>query len=160
MTVKEGERYGIFHYRCHNCGGYAAAKHNLSFSSAAKCAKGKKDAGLFFTVLERAGQIALIVLLAVSHDSLDGRALDVWVVLMVVCIAVYYGLWLRYFLKGRQYCMLYRPMLTLPVPMAVFPVFAFAFAGVWGKSLFLLAASAVFALGHIPNSLRKAKLFQ
>lgn len=120
----------------------------------------KKDAGLFFTVLERVGQIVLIVLLAVSHDSLDGRAFDVWAVLMVVCIAVYYGLWLRYFLKGRQYGMLYRPMLTLPVPMAVFPVFAFAFAGVWGNSLLLLAASVVFALGHIPNSLRKARLFQ
>lgn len=120
----------------------------------------EKGAGRFFSVMEHIGQIALIALLAVSRDSFDGRAFDVWAVLMVICIAVYYGLWLRYFLGGRQASLLYRPLLALPVPMAVFPVFAFAFAGVWGNSLFLLAASAVFALGHIPNSLRKAKLFQ
>lgn len=119
-----------------------------------------KDAGRFFTVMEYIGQVALIALLVVSRDSFHGRAFDVWAVLMVICIAVYYGLWLRYFLGGRQASLLYRPLLALPVPMAVFPVFAFAFAGVWGNSLFLLAASAVFALGHIPNSLRKAKLFK
>lgn len=119
-----------------------------------------KGAGRFFAVMEHMGQIALIVLLVVSRDSFDGRAFDVWAVLMVICIAVYYALWLRYFLGGRQARLLYRPLLSLPVPMAVFPVFAFAFSGVWGNSLFLLAASAVFALGHIPNSLHKAKLFK
>lgn len=120
----------------------------------------KKDAGLFFTILERIGQIALIVLLVVSHDSFDGRAFDVWAILMTVCIAFYYGLWLRYFLRGRQYRLLYRPLFALPVPIAMFPVFAFAFAGVWGNSLLLLAATAVFALGHIPNSWHNAKLFK
>ena len=117
-------------------------------------------AGRFFTIMEYIGQVALIALLVISHDSFDGRPFDVWAVLMAICIAVYYGLWLRYFLTGRQARLLYRPLLALPVPMAVVPVFAFAFSGGWGNSLFLLAASAVFALGHIPTCLRKAKLYK
>lgn len=120
--------------------------------------QGKRDAGLFFTILERAGEVALIVFLVISHDAFANKGINVWAILMVVCIAVYYGLWLRYFLKGRQSALLTKPLLAFPVPMAVFPVFAFAFAGVWGNSFLLLAAAAAFALGHIPNCLHNAKL--
>lgn len=66
-------------------------------------------AGRFFTIMEYIGQVALIALLVISHDSFDGRPFDVWAVLMAICIAVYYGLWLRYFLTGRQARLLYRP---------------------------------------------------
>lgn len=120
--------------------------------------QGKRDAGLFFTILERIGEIALIVLLIVSHDAFENKAINIWAILMIVCIAVYYVLWLRYFLKGRQSALLTRPLLAFPIPMAVFPVFAFAFASVWGNSFLLLAAAAVFTLGHIPNSLHNARL--
>lgn len=120
--------------------------------------QGKRDAGIFFTILERVGEAGLIVLLIVSHDAFAEKAPDIWMALMIACIAVYYGLWLRYLLKGRQAALLTKPLFAFPIPMAVFPVFAFAFASVWGTSFLLLAADAVFALGHIPNCLHNAKL--
>ncbi len=106
------------------------------------------DFGLTFAVLERAGQAACVAVVTFSKASFDGRPIGPWFFLMVVCIAAYYGLWARYLGGGRDATAVYRPIGAIPIPMALIPVLAFAFAALWGGSRWLLLATVVLAIGH------------
>jgi len=72
---------------------------------------------------------------------------------MVLFLALYYLGWMRYFSGDREYKLLFKPMLGVPVPMAIGPVMYFLLASIVLHAPFLLICSAVFALGHIPISL-------
>lgn len=111
-----------------------------------------KDAGLLFTVLERIGQAGCVAVLMLSKSNFDGRLLDVRFLLMLLFIALYYAMWLRYLRKGRDFKFLWTPLWMIPVPMAVFPILAFAFAALWGRSVWLCAAVIFLAAGHLVNS--------
>ncbi len=108
---------------------------------------------LSLTLLERVGQTGCLIILVISHKWFDMRSFDIWLALVIACLLVYYGLWIRYFSQGRHFVLLYKPFLFVPVPMAVFPIAAFGFAAVWGQSIWLGIAAALFAAGHIPISL-------
>lgn len=110
---------------------------------------GLREAPVVFTILEKIGQAGCFGLLALSKDRLRLDRVNIWAVLMLVCIAVYYGLWLRYISAGREFSSLWTPFLGIPIPLAVIPVLAFGFAALWGRSLWLGAASVILAIGHI-----------
>ena len=107
-----------------------------------------------WTVLEKAGQAGCVILLLFTELQI---VLSVWPVLCLLCLVVYYGLWIRYIAKGRDYKWLWAPFLGIPVPLAVFPVAAFGLAAAWGQSIWLGAATAVLAVGHIAVSLNSYK---
>lgn len=110
-----------------------------------------KNAGIAFTVLERIGQISCLVLLAICKRNFDNRSFDIWFILSGICIVAYYGLWIRYVVAGRDFALLFK-FYAVPILMAVIPILAFAFIAIWGKSLWLGSATAIFAVGHIVNS--------
>ena len=111
-----------------------------------------KDAGFIFTAMERCGQIGIALLLLFSAEHFDTAQPNVWLYFMMACIAVYYGLWIRYVLKGAEFSLLFSPLWGIPIPMAVFPVAAFLLASVWMGSAPLAVASGMFAVGHFANS--------
>lgn len=108
------------------------------------------SAGLVFTILERAGQVGCLAALVSAGAAFDARP-SVFPVVLVAFVAVYWGLWVRY-LRTREARLLYSPWLRIPIPMAVFPVLAFATAGLWSLSPWLGAAVLVLAIGHLANS--------
>lgn len=110
-----------------------------------------KNAGVFFTIIERIGQGACFLLPVFSKDYIEAANLGVWFILAAVCVAFYYGLWVRYALK-RDFGLLFAPLAFIPIPMAVFPVLAFAFIAVWIFSIWLGIAAVVLAVGHFANS--------
>ena len=110
------------------------------------------------TILERLGQAACLILLVILRNWFDTRRFDIWLALSIACLLVYYGLWIRYLIKGRNYALLYKPLLFIPVPLAVIPVAVFAFAAVWGQSLWLGIAAVLFGSGHIPISVMNSRL--
>lgn len=110
------------------------------------------------TILERLGQAACLILLIISRSWFDTRSFDIWLALCIACLLVYYGLWIRYLINGRNYVLLYKPLQFIPVPMAVFPVAVFAFAAVWGQSIWLGIAAVLFGSGHIPISVMNSRL--
>ena len=106
------------------------------------------DAGIVLTALERAGQVGCLGLLAASGtEPFSG-----WLVGSLACILAYWSLWARYIARGRKFAELYAALGFIPVPMAVFPVLAFAFAALWLASPWLGIAVAVLAVGHLANS--------
>lgn len=111
----------------------------------------QKGHGVLFTGLERAGQALCLVLPAITATASDR---DGWFFTTAAALGVYYLLWLRYFFSGREFSALYRPIGTIPVPMAVFPVLAFAAGAGWLTSWPLACGAAILAIGHITNSWR------
>lgn len=110
-----------------------------------------KDAGALMTLIERVGQAACFLLPVFSRDYIETAGLNCWFVLAALCVAAYDGLWIRYGVK-RDFRLLFAPFLRIPIPMAVYPVLAFAFIAVWIQSVWLGAAAAVLAVGHFANS--------
>ncbi|HBS45716.1 MAG TPA: hypothetical protein DEA91_16895 [Paenibacillus sp.] len=113
---------------------------------------GVRDAGPIYTLLERAGQLGCIGILAISQDSFQQAEFGVIAVFIILFIAIYYGLWIRYIVKGRQFKLLWDPLGFIPIPMAVLPVCAFGLAAIWGKSIWLSIAVVCLAIGHLANS--------
>ncbi len=102
-----------------------------------------------FEALERIGQMACLAILLFSRESFVNRGINPALLLMAICIIIYYGLWARYMIMGQEYKLLWQPLIFIPVPMAVFPVLAFSFAALWGQSILLALAAAALAIGHI-----------
>lgn len=121
---------------------------------------GLKDAGIIFTVLERIGQAGCLVILIISEVNYQNANIDIWFILMALCIILYYSLWIRYVAKGHDFSLGFKPLLFLPIPMAVFPVFAFLFAALWGESIYLGTAVVLLAIGHFVNSWHTYKLIK
>jgi len=109
------------------------------------------DAGVIFTVLERVGQVACVVLLVILKNNFSNRSIDIWFISAAFCIVAYYSLWVRYVVAGRDFSTLFSFM-SIPIPMAILPIIAFALLSMWGKSIWLGLASTIFAVGHIANS--------
>ncbi|OCL26276.1 hypothetical protein U472_09705 [Orenia metallireducens] len=113
---------------------------------------GLQDVHLFFTIIERIGIIAFIVILLTSNVSFINLNINLFLLLMILCIVVYYSLWLRYVLKGQDFSLLFTPLLFIPIPMAIFPVSYFLFASFWINSIYLAITTLIFAIGHFVNS--------
>lgn len=114
--------------------------------------QGIKASGFFFTVVERIGQVGCMALLIVSKAHFETALIDVWFFLVLICIVIYYSLWIRYFVGGRDFSLGFKPLGFIPIPMAVFPVAAFGFAAIWGKSVWLGITVILLAIGHFTNS--------
>lgn len=114
--------------------------------------QGIKDTGFIFTILERIGQVACILLLILSKDYFDVVTINIWFVLMSLCITIYYCLWIRFIIKGRDFSLLFKPLGFIPIPMALFPVFAFGLVAISVKSIWIGIAVILLALGHFTNS--------
>jgi hypothetical protein len=111
-----------------------------------------KDVSILFTALERAGQAAFFIILILSKNNYQNIKVNMWFVLMMLSIVIYYGLWIRYVVKGKYFSLLFSPLWIIPIPMAIFPVLAFGFAALLGKSIYLGITVVVFAIGHFANS--------
>ncbi|WHY20038.1 hypothetical protein QNH28_03145 [Paenibacillus sp. G2S3] len=113
---------------------------------------GVRDAGPVFTIFERIGQLGCIGILAISKDNFQYVKFGILAALIVLFIMIYYGLWIRYIVKGQQFKLLWDPLVFIPIPMAVIPVCAFGLAAIWGKSIWLSLAVVCLAIGHLANS--------
>ncbi|MBY3622535.1 hypothetical protein HGO21_23730 [Acinetobacter sp. CUI P1] len=119
---------------------------------------GVRDAGSVFIILERIGQLGCIGILAISKDNFQHVKFGILAALIVLFIMIYYGLWIRYIVKGQQFKLLWDPLVFIPIPMAVIPVCAFGLAAIWGKSIWLSLAVVCLAIGHLANSWQSYKL--
>ncbi|MNO15002.1 hypothetical protein D3C76_46550 [compost metagenome] len=101
-----------------------------------------------FQMLEKIGQIGCILSLIISKDFFLAETANYFTLLMIVCIALYYALWIVAAMKGGDLSVLLKPLVFIPIPGAVLPVCAFAFAALWGNCLWLGASALLLAVGH------------
>lgn len=105
-----------------------------------------------FETLERVGQLGCFVLPLFFAADFD-RGL-IFALGMAAALSFYYIGWVRYFIKGRRYNYLFKPMLGIPVPLAISPVVYFLFTALLIHSVWMFAAVLLLAAGHIPISLK------
>ena len=105
-------------------------------------------------IVEQSSRIAYLfaVTLLMSRDKLSFRS--VWFSLAAVFLILYYAVWLRYFMGGREIALLSRSFLFVPMPLAVFPVLYFLCAAIWLKNLPAAIIMVIFGAAHLTVSLQ------
>ena len=105
-------------------------------------------------IVEQISRIAYLfaVTLLVSRETLSFRS--VWLSLAAVFLVLYYAVWLRYFIGGREVVLLSRSFLFVPMPLAVFPVLYFLCAAIWLKNLPAAIIMVIFGAAHLAVSLQ------
>ena len=105
-------------------------------------------------IVEQISRIAYLfaVMLLVSRDRLSFRS--VWFSLAAVFLVLYYAVWLRYFMGGREIALLSRSFLLVPMPLAVFPVLYFLCAAIWLHNLPAAIIMVIFGAAHLTVSLQ------
>jgi len=78
-----------------------------------------------------------------------------WMV-MGVTLGFYYAGWIRFFVQGRDYALLFKAMLGFPIPMAISPVIYFLFSSLVLRSFYQAIGAAVLGVGHISISIHES----
>lgn len=122
----------------------------------------EEPAGLL--MLERTGQatVSFLILFARDFAWTTWTSWSGWLLLGWVAVALYLACWTRYFVGPHSAARLHRPLLGIPVPLAVLPVAAALLFGIYARSFWLILASIVLGIGHIGihvQHLRSARRF-
>lgn len=108
----------------------------------------------YITVFEQFGRYACFVLPLVFGKQIAKQPFSILVVLMGICALLYYICWIRYFIGGRAFLLLFKPLWHLPIPMALFPVLYYIILGIWLESLVFLIPALMLCIGHLIISWR------
>ena len=105
-------------------------------------------------IVEQISRIAdlFAVTLLVSRDRLSFRS--GWLSLAAALLVLYYAVWFRYFMSGREISLLSRSFLFVPMPLAVFPVLYFLCAAIWLRNLPAAIIMVIFGTAHLTVSLQ------
>jgi hypothetical protein len=120
--------------------------------------KSNYEKSIFFRIAllsERIGQISIFILpifYSCDFTEIKGKIL---LAIMILSLVLYYIGWIRFFVNGREYSRLYSPLLSIPIPLAIFPLIYFACAAIAMKSILPGAATILLAAGHITVSYRE-----
>lgn len=107
---------------------------------------------IFMEQLENVSRVLLIIFLIVIVNKNMGYNKPIYIIGMVVFLLLYYYLWARYFINGRDVSYLGKNFGFIPAPLAVFPVVYFAFAALWLHNIPAVVAIVVFGICHFVNS--------
>jgi hypothetical protein len=115
----------------------------------------KPSDSLLFTIVERVGQVGSFILPLFFPLSFSGGLVTTAWIVMGLALVFYCVGWMRFFLRGRDYVLLFKSILGIPVPMAISPVILFLFSSFVLGSIFQAIAAAVLGIGHITISARE-----
>ncbi len=113
-----------------------------------------KDSRLL-TSVERLGQTSSFILPIFFGLSYAGTLVLLAWAIMGISLATYYAGWIRYFARGRDYALLFRPIVGIPVPMAASPVVFFLVSSFVLGSIWQAIAAIVLGVGHITITARE-----
>lgn len=105
-------------------------------------------------IVEQASRIAylLAVTFLVSRTPVSVRS--TWFFLAGAFLLLYYAVWIRYFVFGRDVALLERMFLFVPMPLAVFPVLYFLCAALWLHNVPAAVLMVIFGATHLTVSLQ------
>jgi hypothetical protein len=108
---------------------------------------------LLFTILERVGQAGSFILPVFFPLAFSGTLVRTAWVTMGALLALYYAGWTRFFTGTRDYALLFKPMLGIPVPLALGPVLYFLVSSIVLGSVWQAIAAAILGIGHVTIAL-------
>lgn len=129
---------------------------NIAYAVFPPVGKAEQGAAVshWIEIVEQISRIAYLfaVTLLVSRETLSFRS--VWFSLAAVFLVLYYAVWLRYFMGGREIALLSRSFLFVPMPLAVFPLLYFLCAAVWLHNLPAVILMTIFGAAHLTVSIQ------
>jgi hypothetical protein len=105
------------------------------------------------TTIERIGQVSCFALPVFFPMAFAGTVVLAGWIMIGITLGFSYAGWIRFFSKGRDYALLFKPMAGIPVPLATSPVLCFLFASLVLGSVYQAAAAVVLGAGHIGISI-------
>lgn len=111
-----------------------------------------KNGTRWLEAIEKISRIAYFLLLTflAREGAVDWKS--IWLLLAGVFLVLYYLVWIRYFVGGREIALLGRSFLFVPLPLAVFPVLYYLFAAVWMGNAPAAVMMVIFGAAHITVS--------
>lgn len=88
----------------------------------------------------------LAICFLVSQKKIDYGSL--WLYMGIVFLVLYYMVWMRYFLGGRDVVLLSKSFCLIPMPLAVFPVLYFLCAAIWLHNIPAAIIMILFGIAH------------
>jgi len=117
--------------------------------------EGKYPSTFKWSVLEKIewiGRAGVLVIPLFYRFRLDYLCDRISLIGLILSLVFYYVLFARYFMKDRDFRLLFSPLGFIPVPLAIFPLLSFAFSSILMRSIPEMLATLIFAFGHIPIS--------
>lgn len=105
-------------------------------------------------IIEAVSRIVYFVLLTFWVNKNPLKPKSVWLLAAVVFLILYYIVWIRYFIGGRNVALLGRSFLFVPIPLAIFPVVYYLCAAIWMGNIPAAVVMAVFGAAHITVSVQ------
>jgi len=105
-------------------------------------------------IIENISRIAYFVLLTFLVNKNPPKLKSGWAVAAVVFLLLYYIVWIRYFIGGRDVALLGKSFLFVPIPLAIFPVIYYLCAAIWMGNIPAAVAMSVFGAAHITVSIQ------
>lgn len=106
----------------------------------------------FLAMIENGSRMLFIVFFIAVYNKNQVNNKPILLIGMAVFLLIYYYLWGRYFVNGRDVAYLGKNLWIIPIPMAIFPILYFVFAALWLNNIPAVIALAFFAIGHCVNS--------
>lgn len=105
-------------------------------------------------IIENVGRVSTMVLPFFWKIKINSRFKIVVLLFMIAALSIYYVGWFNYFRGGRDFSILGKSILFIPLPMAICPILFLLMSGILMESWPMAIASIIFAAGHITISLR------
>ena len=92
------------------------------------------------------GLYCLSICFLISEQKINFKS--PWLFVAIVFLVLYYIVWIRYFICGRDAALLGKSFLGIPQPLAVFPVFYFIFAALYLHNYIAVIFMIIFGAAH------------
>lgn len=88
----------------------------------------------------------LAICFVISKKEIDYSSF--WMFAGIVFLVLYYVVWIRYFMGGRDIVLLSKSFCMIPMPLAVFPVLYFLCAAIWLHNIPAAVFMIIFGVAH------------
>lgn len=108
-------------------------------------------------LVEKVSRMLYMVSICLLVDQREIVYRSVWLYVGVVFLVLYYLVWMRYFIGGRDVVLLTKSFCFIPIPLAVFPVLYFLCAAIWLHNIPAMIFMVIFGIAHFVVSLYSLK---
>lgn len=108
----------------------------------------QQETNKILEIIEQSARILymLAIVFLVCKEKVDFTS--IWMFVGLIFLALYYIVWFRYFLGGRDIELLGKAFLFVPMPLAVFPVIYFIFSAIWLNNYIAVLFMIIFGIAH------------
>lgn len=99
-------------------------------------------------LVEQVTRVLYAVSICVLVNDKKTDFMSPWFYLGLLFLTLYYIVWIRYFVGGRDLALLGKSFMFIPMPLAIFPVLYYLFATIWVRNGIAAILMIIFGIVH------------